>query len=356
MKKSLLALAALSAFATAAQAQSSVTAYGVIDVNIGSSDSGAANGSSMSTAVGESALATSVFGFRGTEDLGGGLKAEFQLESRFDPTTGRLGTTGTNDVGSGNTTTTASQIFNREAWVGLSDAKLGAIRIGRSDVTSTQAIDSIVGQAGAFTDAAGATNLGWDVAKVVRYTTPTIGGFTLQVGYSNETASSTVSAETATADASTGETTAGRLTSVFGSYVAGKLGVYAGQTSKKIDASYDQEETAYGAKYDFGFVSVGAYQSKLDAATNTGNDFKQTMLSAAAPLPVLGAGVTAHAVWYKNEYKVANTSGDVDGYKLALTKALSKRTRGYVGYIDQATNNTTNKDSTTYVVGVAHSF
>jgi predicted porin len=359
MKKSLIALAALSAFATAAQAQSSVTVYGIVDVNMTSTE----NSKKADTAMGESGLNTSRLGFRGTEDLGGGLKAEFQLESRLNPTTGALGagtkTTGTNAAEA--QTVPASLIFNREAWVGLSSTKFGAIRIGRSDITSAQSLDSTVGQAGNLTDAS--DNLGTDVAKVVRYTTPTFAGFSAQVGYANADASSAASsAATATANAVNGETTAGRLTSVYGQYEAGNLGIYAGQVSNKIDNAYDQKETTYGAKYNFGFAAVGAYRSVREAATSakatSEGDFTQTIFSVSAPVAALGSGVSAHGVYYKNEYDVANTLGDVDGYKLALVKAFSKRTQGYVAYVDQSDNKagSTAKESKSYLVGVSHAF
>jgi len=74
MKKSLIALAALATVATAAQAQSSVTLYGVVDMGVMSSKT---DGSANVLAAQSGALATSRFGLRGTEDLGGGLKASF---------------------------------------------------------------------------------------------------------------------------------------------------------------------------------------------------------------------------------------------------------------------------------------
>ena len=82
MKKSLLALAVLGAFAGAASAQSSVTLYGRVDLslakNIGSDAKGVQNGSG------------SRLGFRGVEDLGGGMKAIFNIEHRFNADTGEL--------------------------------------------------------------------------------------------------------------------------------------------------------------------------------------------------------------------------------------------------------------------------
>ena len=80
MKKSLLALAVLGAFAGAASAQSSVTLYGRLDLSVnkgvGQTAKNLSNGSG------------SRFGVRGSEDLGGGMSALFNLEHRFDADTG----------------------------------------------------------------------------------------------------------------------------------------------------------------------------------------------------------------------------------------------------------------------------
>jgi predicted porin len=353
MKKSLIALAALSTIAGSVAAQSSVTVYGLVDVNV---TSGKTTATDNSTAFGESGLNTSIFGLKGTEDLGGGLKAEFQLESRLNPTTGATGTTGAQGAAS-ETTVPAAITFNREAWVGLSSGSLGSIRIGRTDVTTAQAVDSKVGQAGNLSDAV--SNVGADVASAVRYTTPTFAGFTAQVGYSN--ASSTVSSTSVTApNGLPTETQDNRIVSGYLQYEAGNFGAYAGQTSKQITQTYEQTETAYGVKYNFGVATVGAYYSTRDAATSalrgTEGKFNQTIVSVSAPVAALGSNVSAHGVYFKNENDVANRSGDVDGYKLALVKGFSKRTQGYVAYVDQSTNNTTDKDAKAYVVGVSHAF
>jgi predicted porin len=354
MKKLLIATAAMAVVA-GAQAQSSVTVYGVVDVNV--TNGKTTNAGSNSTALGDNGLNTSRLGFKGTEDLGGGLKAEFQLEGKLVPSTGKLGTTGTNS-GTSNVTSPAATIFNREAWVGLSSATLGSIRMGRSDVTSAQGLDSAVGQAGNLSDAT--SNLGTDVASVIRYTTPTFAGFTAQVGVSS--ADSTV-ADGAVDGSPVGlptETTNNRIVSGYVQYEAGNLGVYAGQTTKQIAAGYSQREDAIGAKYNFGVATVGAYRSVRNGSSqsldNSAGEYTQSVYSVSAPVQFLGAGVTAHGVYYKNEYAVANQAGDVDGYKLALTKAFSKRTTGYVAYVDQSTNNTTDKDAKAYVVGVSHAF
>src|ERR1700704_2312288 len=89
MKKSLLALAVLGAFAGAASAQSSVTLFGVVDVNAKS----VKNDAVTTRQLGTDGLASSRLGFRGIEDLGGGLQAGFWIEGALSPDTGGTGQT-----------------------------------------------------------------------------------------------------------------------------------------------------------------------------------------------------------------------------------------------------------------------
>ena len=117
MKKSLFAIAAVTAFAGAAQAQSSVTVYGILDVGyIGGNvrgSTGAANNKGTYSNIGSSAESTSRLGFRGTEDLGGGMSAFFTLETGIQPTNA-----------------TASTFNNRQTFVGLRDKGMGAVSFG----------------------------------------------------------------------------------------------------------------------------------------------------------------------------------------------------------------------------------
>ncbi|MDP5008682.1 MAG: porin, partial [Glaciimonas sp.] len=118
MKQTVLAFAVFSAFgtiSTAAQAQSSVTIYGIVDASVTyTSKVGAGNNSRFSLDSGD--LSTSRIGFKGVEDLGGGLKAIFQLENGFNADDGSLGT--------------ANTLFDRKAVVGLT-GNFGIVTLGR---------------------------------------------------------------------------------------------------------------------------------------------------------------------------------------------------------------------------------
>jgi predicted porin len=118
MKKSLFAVAAATAFAGAAQAQSSVTVYGILDVgyiggNVRTGSSGVTGLQGTYNSIGSSAESTSRLGFRGTEDLGGGLRAFFTIETGLQPTNA-----------------TVSTFNNRQTFVGLAQKGVGEMSFG----------------------------------------------------------------------------------------------------------------------------------------------------------------------------------------------------------------------------------
>lgn len=113
-----------------AHAQGSVTLYGVVDQGLSyTSNAGGKNQWSMAGGV----LQGSRWGLRGSEDLGGGLKAIFVLENGFDASTGKI--------------TQGGLLFGRRAFVGLSDARLGSLTLGRQ-------YDEVVDYPGVFSDRA----------------------------------------------------------------------------------------------------------------------------------------------------------------------------------------------------------
>ncbi len=146
MKKSLIALAALTAFAGAASAQSSVTLFGIVDAAYAHVSAGGKSASGITN----SGLNSSRLGFRGVEDMGGGLRAGFWLEAQLSNETGTVGggnnlnanqgqlVAGSSVLGSTTTTQLTSNglggapaaFFNRRSTVSLF-GNFGEIRIGR---------------------------------------------------------------------------------------------------------------------------------------------------------------------------------------------------------------------------------
>ena len=128
MKKSTFLLAALGTVAGAASAQSSVTMFGVVDLSLRY-----VNNNDATYQLAQDGMAGSRLGFRGVEDLGGGLKASFWLEGGLGPDTG----TGSASFGNGggSTGTTNAFEFRRRSTLSLSN-QWGEIRLGR-DYTPT---------------------------------------------------------------------------------------------------------------------------------------------------------------------------------------------------------------------------
>jgi len=214
MKKSLLALAVLGAFAGAAQAQSSVTIYGIVDtgvvytskaVNAGSPATGVPASTGSKFGLNSGIVQGSRIGFKGVEDLGGGLNAVFNLEAGFDNDTGNL---------QGSNNTTASNLFRRKSVVGLAGG-FGSVLVGRqTDFADTISAFTSVADFGGVTGAVG-HNLdrlqGVRTNNSISYTTNNLGGFTGNLMYGfGETA---------------GQTSAGQAFGAGAKYENGPLGL-----------------------------------------------------------------------------------------------------------------------------------
>ena len=114
MRKAVMLATLTGAFATAAHAQTSVTLYGLIDAGITYTNNQGGHSNVQET---DGAINTSRWGLRGSEDLGGGMKAIFTLENGFNVSTGALRQNG--------------RLFGRQAFVGLSDNQYGSVTLGR---------------------------------------------------------------------------------------------------------------------------------------------------------------------------------------------------------------------------------
>ncbi|ALS59266.1 porin [Pandoraea norimbergensis] len=184
MKKSLLALGVLGAFAGAAHAQSSVTLYGIIDAGVqyvsktGGNLAGTGT-TSKNFQFANGNLQGSRWGLKGAEDLGGGLKAIFVLENGFNLGNGTLGQ--------------GSREFGRQAYVGLSSATAGTLTIGRQydsvvDFVGPFAVGSQWGTfAGAHPFDNDNLNNSFRVNNTVKYTSINYAGFSAggMYGFSN---------------------------------------------------------------------------------------------------------------------------------------------------------------------------
>lgn len=341
MKKSLLALAVLGAFAGAASAQTNVTLYGIVDAGITFADDGSDDSDTWAlTSGGQSA---SRFGIRGTEDLGGGLSASFVLEQGFNLDTGNQAST--------------NRQFSRLAYVGLNGG-FGGVRLGRQVSPIKAAIDAIdpfggAGQGGFYDYTYGAFPERIDNA--VTYLTPNFGGFTAQAQYAFGEAE--------------GSTVPGRNMGVQVGYGNGPLNVQAAfnkgePTTAAIAAPGGAEDTEsffVGAAYNFGVAKAhaGFGHTKYELVPG-GADLKVRDFLIGATVPFGASALTAD--WIRTD---SRDEDDVqaDTINLMYTYALSKRTNFYTVFThvrnDDASDLATSvegENANILTVGVRHTF
>ena len=287
---------------SAAYAQ--VTVYGVIDTSIQSYN----NGTSSFTRAADSQYSTSRLGFRGTEDLGGGLSTFFQIEGALNPSTGSMGST----------TVAANEIFNRDAHIGIK-SPLGSIRMGRTDVALVGEMDIFVSQSGNFgmhpTNGT-SVELGTDQKNVVRYDSPVYGGFQLIVGHATNNVG-------ATTDANADQN------GVALRYEAGKLKAGIGYQKNQGVGVAARETTTAGLAYDFSVLSVGTAYARGDNST-TANVTSSTWVTSVRVR--LQQQYAAHVVYAHSSNGSSTTDNKGNGVTLAVTKDLSKRTTLYGAY------------------------
>lgn len=352
MKKSLLALAVLSAFAGAASAQSSVTIYGSLDLavtkgNGGTAANNGANGTSKAWI--EKQSNSSRLGFRGNEDLGGGLSAQFQIEHRFTPDDGAAAAN--------------APFWAGRSYIQLSSATAGRIYLGReytpafwlqlkSDPFGNDGVAQFgvpISWAGFNTPSTVVTGASARSSNTVGYKSPSLGGLTVQ------------------AAVGLGEGTAGRDNGFNLEYAAGPI--YAAMGYEKITggptAAVDGNSLVNLAfHYDLGMVKPILYyaRAKLNAGTATPTTNKTLILGALAPI---GGGTLKAAVGRETVGAVAPASkGNITKLGLGYDYPLSKRTNVYadVGFGRQgndvsATSVVTSyTNNTTYAVGLKHTF
>lgn len=303
MNKSLIACAACSLLAGAASAQSSVTLYGLVDIALARETGGPA-GSALKLD-GSGVHSGNRVGFRGTEDLGGGLSAFFVLENGFNSDTGAIGQGGL--------------MFGRQALVGLRGG-FGAITAGRQYSPHWAVVDSLDPLDGI---SGGSFNLLRRTVRTdntVMYSSPKAGGFSGQLAYSfGEVA---------------GNSSASRIIGASGTYAAGPLVVKVGHHNAKNATATDTTRNSFlGGSYNFGPVKafVGYQSEKGTGAV----DANSVLLGAQVPL---GAGTFMASYIRKNDK--AATNNDARMMAVAYTYALSKRTNLYTSVMHISNENT----------------
>ncbi len=369
MQKKLIALAIAGLVSAPVFAQSNVTIYGVADAYMGFGS----HGDNDMAAVNSGGLSGSRLGFRGTEDLGNGLKAVFTFEQGYKVDDG----TGLGDN-------------SRQSFVGLAGA-FGAVTLGRqyapgydfqydalqsSPVLSPQAILS--GEVGSSIDASNGARWNNSVAYNGMFS-----GLKVRAIYSMAAGEDTVGASAGTVTAT--PPYAGNWADPSDDDAMG-LGLEYANGPLKVGAVYqvlqtasnhalrdDQTEWLLGGSYNFGVATLAlSYQDAESLGKVKNQDAKLWQVGVLVPV---GAAGNVHLAYgeVKADNVIGSDSAKSKSYTLAYTHALSKRTTAYTGY--NRTDNDTGLDfgpvadldktvplrnggenSDLFVVGVRHTF
>jgi predicted porin len=376
--KTLVASAVLALGATTAQAQSSVTLYGLIDGGLRYQSVSLANGDGVSNFGGAYGVQSgNRFGLRGTESLGGGNAAIFQLENGFD-------------LGNG-TSQQGGRMFGRQAWFGVENKSYGDVRLGRM---TNLASDWLVGAVDPFAAGFGQLNMGHAFTSgntlrldnTLMYRSPVVNGIQGGLGYSFATGLTSNGGTTgygfATSDNS-------RQLTVGAKYANGPVYValaydkaYASETSAQngqtvnnwsLGGSYDLKvvklAAGYGQTRDGFWAGSGAGGTGATMGLNPANNNSALVFAPSVGYNsyIVGATVPVNAVsrvmlsWtmiapntnMKDAYNAQNQSS----YNIGYSYDFTKRTNAYA-YAGQSVNYATvdTAKSTVVGVGLRHQF
>lgn len=337
MKKTLIALAAVAA-TTGAFAQSSVTIYGLVDAGISNSIASKKiqnSGADADPETGIDNAAPSRIGFRGSEDLGGGLKAIFRLEHRFNVDTGAQGN---------------AAFWHGNSTVGLSSDTLGTVELGRAfpaayytaggaDVFSYDGIASnhLTTTAGL---SIGTSNTSKGIGRFengVFYTSPNWNGFSGRLSWAAKETNAAGAKDPVSAQLN---------------YTTGPFSVSVGGLTTQGDDSFAIADFAY----NFGFLRANLAVSTSEENAN-GRDSNATVLGLTAPM----GPWTFKASYAQLKQERVNAANAVVGGKtttvsqlgLGARYALSKRTDLYTSF---ARDSKQPVDKSGYEFGVKHMF
>ena len=353
MNKKILAAAVAAAVVGAPAAFAESTVYGKFHVSIDKNDIDNTKDNW------EANSRASRLGFKGSEDLGGGLKAIYQLELSVDVTDG-TGVTGT----------------NRNTFLGLA-GDWGTFLVGRHDTPAKVAFyaggNDVLGDSILDLNPGGANPIGVfterRASNAIAYVSPNFSGFTVAAAViPGEQTGSTVANTTNSTIKTTGPGTIGIVTTLNAAgtcdgladhYSLGLMygggGLKAGLGYEKIDscsAARDDKMWQAGASYSFGAFQVGAQYEDRDKATA---DYKAWAIIGSASF-----GNNAVHLEYtdsENDPTGAGATTDTKGWGLGGEHNFSKRTKVYAAYAtNEKDNGTTKDDDDRFSLGMIHSF
>lgn len=327
MKKSLIALAVLAA-SGASFAQSSVTIYGIVDAYVGVAKG--ADGVSQ-TVLNSGGVDGNRWGLKGSEDLGGGLKADFILEQGFAVDTGAGGPG-----------------FNRYATVGFSGG-FGEVKLGKYS-TAYDMVEN--GANGVFNSALSAEantwksgGYNWNPSNGIYYATPNLSGFSGAVSY-------------ALGENKTTAVGAGNITAFNVQYAQGPLAASLGYQSEKADGNATANKFGQiNASYDFTVAKLQLAYGTADVTTAVKTKTNEYQVGVTAPLSTTLSIAGNYAI-SKDDNNAVATGVKRSGFGLGLAYTLSKRTFVYGGLRAETAkqDGSDSVDTHVFAVGVHHTF
>jgi predicted porin len=422
MKKSLFALAAVTAFAGAAQAQSSVTVYGIIDYGFQGSNQTQAGPAAAVTStnnvvtknqasgIAGSGQSTSRLGFRGNEDLGGGLSAFFTSEIGLT-TDNTTAATGSQQV-AGGIAAQPALVQNRQTFIGLGKKGLGRASIGLQQTPFHGAVgatnaggqnnvmgDVLYDRAGNTATVYAASGMGTNTSYTVRtsnaliLSSENISGFQVSgmlVSRGSDTTQTGANAGGGSSNTGMGiradytwkklfvtanyqqfnqEQTQG---ATAGTAPAFTVGYNGGTTVPGVNAKDTQQY--YAATYDFGIMKVfaGYINRKIENNANSNNYVTRTAQQIGVTAPITKT-INVFASGGMGRINNTGTNGptaNFTGWQLGSNYILSKRTNLYAiygasntanattgAYANAATSTAnTSWNQSSYAVGMRHTF
>jgi len=392
MRPSLLALAAMGAFAGAAQAQSSVSVYGIYDggYSVSKTDMSTAAGVKTGTQAGGFSggeSASSRIGFRGVEDLGGGLSANFNLELGITAGTGQVGTTpAAASATTGGIATGANQGSEtgvRTSIVGIGSKQFGSLAVGRQltgmhgilagdvwggnnmagDITYSD-VSSTANGAG-VTATARINSVTTRSSNMLTYTSPTVMGANLRADYGNTTATTVnqpgiqYAMKGIYAGYTYGPVTAkiGRVEAVSNEAIAATT-AFSGSKTVVTGGNIMYRAQGLTVQYTNGrnltetYTAAGGYVQ--GSAVKANKISASYQIGAVMPFVQYGQGVS------EGVRTGANTATDDKAFQLGAEYALSKRSSLYAAYGSHKkalkTNSSASTEVTDMAVGLRHTF
>lgn len=312
-------------------AQSSVTAYGLVDVSVGSYQSA---GGTRNKAVNSGDMTTSFLGFKGTEDLGGGVKAIFALEHFFRPDTGEAARF------------TGDGFWARSAFVGLK-GDFGSTTIGRNTTpffVSTLAFNPF-GDSFSFSPSilhyylgALSGDSGW--SNSIGYASPKLGDFSVNL-----------LANRGEPAGSKGSNFGGNAL-YFGSKLSASLAFQQVKNGGNLPAAVDKQQALQaGVAYDFNVVKVFGQAGQVKDTIATGNA-KTKIYQLGVSVPV-GMGKVLASYGY-SAFETAGGDTSRKNASLGYDHNLSKRTDVYAVYMNERRTGLSSGNS--YAAGIRHTF